>query len=323
MPPVHGFVLWRMYKVAVDKGVAKAFLEEMYPKVLAQHRYLYDYRDPEEEGLVYIRHPWEGGIGNSPAWESALERMAIDQSQAPSYERKDLQHPTQEHYARYISLASLFRQRDYDDQKIYQDCPFLIQDPLFNGILSWSNEALIQIGSLIGADIAEPMQWHELTVWSMNEKLWDEERGRYNAYDLRVGKTIPMQGCSGLIPLCGEVPTQEQAEAMLRTLESAAFGGKDPEVTLCPVHSLQPPDKRSPVQINLNWLLYQGLMRYDMTQMADRIRQHSLKLLSNYGFYEYFDPRPSETDKVGGGMDQFSCSAALCLDFLEDQGPVD
>jgi hypothetical protein len=332
MPPVHGFVLWKMYEVAADKAQAKAFLKEMYPKVLALHRYLYDYRDPEEEGLVYICHPWEGGTDNSPIWDRALSRMQIDRDQLPAYERKDLQNPkaaehrpTQEDYDRYVYLVDLFRRHDYNDQKIYEDCPFLIQDPLFNGILSWSNEALLQIGSLIGEDITEPMQWHELTVWSMNEKLWDEDRGIYNAFDLRAGELIPVHTSSGLIPLCGEVPTQEQAEAMLRTLESPAFGGKDAEILLCPTYSLQAEDInykkywRGPVWINLNWLLCHGLMRYDMTEMAECIRKHSLELLSTYGFYEYFDPRRSAEGEIGCGTDQFSWSAALCLDFLQGE----
>ena len=329
MPPVHGFVLWRMYEVAADKATARAFLQEMYPKVLALHRYLYDCRDPEEEGLVYIRHPWEGGTDDSPIWDQALSRIPIDQTKLPAYERTDLQNPkngslppAQEVYDRYMYLIDLFRQRGYDDQKIYDDCPFLIQDPLFNGILSWSNEALIQIGSLIGEDITEPMHWYELTVWSMNEKLWDEARGIYNAYDLRAGEIIPVHTSSGLVPLCGEVPTQEQAEAMLRTLEGPVFGGKDPEVLLCPTYSLQAQDIhykkywRGPVWINLNWLLYHGLMRYDMTQMAGRIRQHSLELLAAHGFHEYFDPRRAAEGKIGCGTDHCSWSAALCLDFL-------
>lgn len=329
MPPVHGFVLWRIYEIAEDKPKAKAFLRELYPKVLALHRYLYDYRDPEEEGLVYIRHPWEGGTDNSPIWDAALSRIDTEQLPIPPYERKDLQNPkaaahrpTQQDYDRYVYLVDLFRQRDYDDARIYADCPFLIQDPLFNGILSWSNEALVQIGTLLGEDISEPMQWHELTIWAMNDKLWDEERGIYNAYDLRQGEIIPVHTSSGLMPLCGEVPTQEQAEAMLRTLESGMFGGSDPDIALCPTYSLLAPDVnfeqywRGPVWINLNWLLWQGLLRYDMEDMAERVRQHSLGLMAEHGFYEYFDPRRSPAGEKGCGTDRFSWSAALCLAFL-------
>ena len=329
MPPVHGFVLWRIYEIAGDKQRAKAFLREMYPKVMSLHRYFYQYRDPHEEGLVYIRHPWEGGTDNSPIWDSVLKRMDISKLEIPPYERKDLQNPkaakhrpTQEDYDRYVYLVDLFRRCDYDDAAIYQQCPFLIQDPLFNGVLAWSNECLIQIGGLLGEDVSEAVQWDELTKYSMNEKLWDEERGIYNAYDLRNEEIIPVHTSSGLMPLCGDVPTQEQAEKMLLTLESELFGGKRDDIYLCPTYSLLAEDVdfkkywRGPVWINMNWLLYHGLQRYDMEDMAARVRQHSLELLEKHGIYEYFDPRKGEAEEVACGTNTFSWSAALCVDFL-------
>ncbi|MCB9039508.1 MAG: glycoside hydrolase [Lewinellaceae bacterium] len=329
MPPVHGFALWRIYEIAEDKQRAKAFLKEMYPKVVHLHRYLYQYRDPHEEGLVYIRHPWEGGTDNSPIWDSALKRMDISKLKIPPYERKDLQNPqaakhrpTQEDYDRYVYLVDLFRQNNYDDAAIYEQCPFLIQDPLFNGVLAWSNECLVQIGGLLGEDVTEIVQWDELTRYSMNEKLWDEERGLYNAYDLRNEELIPVYTSSGLMPLCGDVPTQEQAEKMLLTLESELFGGKRTDIHLCPTYSLLAEDVdfkkywRGPVWINMNWLLYHGLLRYDMEDMAARVRQHSLELLEKHGIYEYFDPRIGDMDGVGCGTDTFSWSAALCIDLL-------
>lgn len=329
MPPVHGFVLWRIYEIAEDKKRAKAFLQEMYPKVVNLHRYLYQYRNPHEEGLVYIRHPWEGGTDNSPTWDSALKRMDISQLEIPPYERKDLQtpraakhRPTNEDYGRYVYLVDLFRRNDYEDAAIYEQCPFLIQDPLFNGVLAWSNECLIQIGGLLGEDVSEIIHWDEHTKYSMNEKLWDEERGIYNAYDLRNEELIPVHTSSGLMPLCGDVPTQEQAEKILLTLEGAMFGGKREDIYLCPTYSLLAEDVdfkkywRGPVWINMNWLLYHGLLRYDMDDMAERVRRHSLELLEKHGIYEYFDPRKDVEDEAACGTHTFSWSAALCVDLL-------
>lgn len=329
MPPVHGFVLWRIYEIAEDKQRARAFLKEMYPKVVKLHRYLYQYRDPHEEGLVYIRHPWEGGTGNSPIWDGALRRMDISKLEIPPYERKGLQNPraaesrlTNEDYGRYAYLVDLFRRNNYDDELIYEQCPFLIQDPLFNGLLAWSNECLIEIGGLLGEDVSEIVQWDELTKYSMNEKLWDEERGIYNAYDLRNEELIPVHTSSGLMPLCGDVPTQEQAEKMLLTLESEMFGGKRDDIYLCPTYSLLAEDAdfkkywRGPVWINMNWLLCHGLLRYDMEDMAERVRQHSLELLEKYGIYEYFDPRKGVEEEAACGAHAFSWSAALCIDML-------
>jgi len=327
MPPAHGFALWRIYQIAEDKQRAKAFLKEMYPKVVSLHRYLYQHRDPYEEGLAYIRHPWEGGTDNSPIWDSALQRMDISQLEIPPYahEHKGLPGPysaAREDYARCIYLAGLFRSCNYDDQAIYEQCPFLIQDPLFNGLLAWSNECLIQIGGLLGEDVSEIIQWDELTKYSMNEKLWDEERGIYNAYDLRNGELIPVHTSSGLMPLCGDVPTQEQAEKMLLVLESEMFGGERDDIYLCPTYSLLAGDAdfkkywRGPVWINMNWLLYHGLLRYDMEDMAARVRQHSLELMEKHGIYGHFDPRKGEAEDVAFGAHAFSSPAALCIDLL-------
>lgn len=161
-----------------------------------------------------------------------------------------------------------------------------ILDPLFNGLLTYSNECLIQIGSLLKADFQEVMDWHELTIYSMNEKLWDEDRGIYNAYDLQLERLVPSQGLSGFVPMIGEVPTQVQAEAMLLLLESEAYGGAGDHF-FCPTESLdvQPNGKINAV---MNWILYQGLERYDMYELADRVRQDSLALMSRYGFKDTY-----------------------------------
>jgi len=73
---------------------------------------------------------------------------------------------------------------------------------------------------------------------------------------------------------------------------------------------------RGPVWINLNWLLYRGLLRYDMDKVAERVKQDSLALLSEQGFYEYFDPRKEAEGEIGCGTDSFSWSAALCVEWL-------
>ena len=329
-PPVFGFVLWRIYEIAQDEKRARAFLQEMYPQVLAFHRYLYNFRDPLEEGLVYICHPWEGVIANSPSWAGALKRMNITTVATPLNDSKDM--PTAmetalykdapEDYSRCIDLISLFRSLDYDSGAIYEQSPFLIQDPLFNGVLAWSNECLIQIGGLLGEDVSEVIEWDELTKYSINEKMWDEARGMYNAFDLRNNELIHVHTSSGLMPLIGDVPTQDQAEKILKTLESPMFGGKRNDLYNCPAYSLLAKDIdyqgfwRGSVWINLNWLLFHGLQRYEMYEMAERIRQDSLELLSGRGFCDYFDPRKGVSQPTTHEAPRSSCSAALCIDLL-------
>jgi hypothetical protein len=70
--------------------------------------------------------------------------------------------------------------------------------------------------------------------------------------------------------------------------------------------------------MNLNWLIYHGLLRYGYTDLAEKVRRDSTALLEQWGFYEYFDPRRSLKDGASpayGGAN-FSWSAALYLDWI-------
>jgi glycogen debranching enzyme len=333
MPPVHGFVLWELFQKAEDPEQLRPFLKEIFPKVVKLHRYLYTYRDPKGEGLPYIQHPWESGTDNSPTWDPVLNRIDTQQADIPPYQRKDLQNPeaakhrpTDQDYDRYVYLVDLFRKHRYEDARITAECPFLVQDPLFLGILAWSNECLIQLGEELGLDTEDLVHWNELTVYSMNEKLWDEDRGVYQAYDLAADETLACHTSSCLMPLVSPAPNQEQAERILQNMESPSFQGYPKEDYFwCPTYELSRPDLnfekywRGPIWINMNWLLYRGLLRYDMTQAAKKMRQDTLELVERYGFYEYFDPRKTNTEIKGYGTHQFSWTAALTLDLLSER----
>lgn len=291
-PPLQGYLLWRLYELMEDKLKGKAFLKELYPKILAYHRYLYHNRDPEEEGVVYIRHPWESGVDPAPVWDALLKTIDINE----------------------------LRQTQFQPEK--KESPFRVQDPFYNACLVWSNECLIKVGAVLKEDILEIIQWNELTIYSLNDKLWDEERGIYNAFDLNANSSIPITSISGLLPMIGEVPTQDQAECILCTLESSMFGGKSKEYHLCPTNSLNTDTLnfqskwRGSVNLVANWMLLQSLLRYDMVQMARRVKSDTLNLCSKYGFYEHYDARKMHFRPIGYGREEDLVSAAICVDLL-------
>lgn len=330
-PPVHGFVLQRMYQVASDKGRALNFVKEMFPRIKDMHAYFYNERDPYDEGLVYIRHPWESGNDNSPTWDTPLEKIDFSKIKIPPYTRKDLDtghvdhRPTHHDYDRYIYLIDIFRKGDYREDSIFKLTPFAIQDPLFNTILIRSNQAMIALGGIIGEDVKQFKEWNVKAIAAMNQKLWNPGTGMYDAYDMINNQRILMEASSGLMPLFGGIPDSEQAERMVEVLNSSAFSGNPEQPNyLCPSFTtLSPkfdPKKywRGPVWINMNWMLYHGLRQYGYHELAEQIKSESLELLSHYGFYEYFDPERYIVNEhnQGYGSRQFSWSASLCLDWL-------
>src|SRR6266542_4945772 len=145
-PPVHATAVWHVYRHARDVERAKGFLHELMPKLVAWHEYLYRERTRDGEGLVELWHPWESGTDNSPLWDDALSRIELDE--VPSYKRVDIelvdssQRPTNAEYDRYAYLVKCYRDVAYDQARIRAECPFAVQDVLFNAILVRANEDL-------------------------------------------------------------------------------------------------------------------------------------------------------------------------------------
>ncbi len=325
-PPVHATAALCVYRRAGDKVRALAWLRELYPKLLASHRFFCTERDPFDEGLVYIRHPWESGLDNSPTWDGPMS--LIDPAGAPDYTRKDLskgvdvaQRPSDEDYDRYIYLLELFKRHDYDEASIFSECPFLVQDTLVNAVLTKANADLAEIGRIIGETIAEVEVWAERTKRALREKLWHEGHGFFDDYNLVTDRLIEVDTAAGFSPLYGGAATGEQARRLYSYLESASF---------CPMHhgncfsvpnyNMQrtafSPDNywRGPIWINMNWMLANALAAYGFEDKAESVRHVLFELVRRFGFHEYFDPHEGR----GYGSENFSWTAALFLDVIHE-----
>lgn len=331
MPAVHGFILNRLLQLAPDSKTARPFFRRMFDRVLSLHRYCYSFRDPDREGLAFICHPWESGMDNLPTWEAVFTQIHFSPSEVPPYERRDLEHvdalyrPRKESYDRYIYLVDRLRKQRYREPEIWQDFPFQVQEPMFNAILSHSNEALIELGQWLGCDTGQIREWQVQTNRALNAKLWSDERGVYLSYDRVHRRQIPVVTAGGLIPLLCGAPDNTRSARMVALLQSPSFAG-DPAhpAWFCASTALDEPGFdphrywRGPVWINMNWMLYHGLNRYGYPALAARLRSDSLELVRRYGFWEYFNPWKNlpagETN--GYGANQFSWTAALTLDWL-------
>jgi hypothetical protein len=328
MPPIHAVAVEKIYQNARQVKGVRPFMERIYPRLLALHAYLYRERDPYDEGLVYIRHPWESGIDNSPTWDFILKRIAIDKASLPTYTRRDLEHgvdpsmrPSNDDYDRYVYLVDLFRQCTYDEFRIRESCPFLIQEPLFNSILCRANESLARIAEVIGEPAEAPLSWVCKTEEAIRAKLWHEEHGIFDAYDLVSGELIEVDTAAGFLPLFAGAATREQAKVLYDRLNSCSFCAlHQGNCFTIPNYDTQKEgfDRsnywRGPVWVNINWMLAQGLRRYGYTAKADSLQKDLLQLPIRFGFHEYFD----SFDGTGYGSDNFSWTAALFIDLVNE-----
>ena len=328
-PPVHATAVLYVYRHAENEAGAKEFLGYAFPKLKAWHDYLYRERDPQGEGLVYIRHPWESGMDNSPIWDQIMQRLHLRAEQIPHYRRADIHtvsasdRPTSTAYDRFAYLVNLFADCGYDEAKIREDCPFLVQDVLFNSLLCRANRDLAEIARVLGEDPSSHEELAEKTKKAINEKLWDEDHGTYLDYDVVDRTAIRVYFGPNLAgPLYASIPDQERAKRLVDTLENDGFGLSDENITPIPsydVHGYRFSEERywrGPVWINIDWFLMHGLEAYGYEEQAERLRQTITDLCRKEGFHEYFDPTSGE----GLGSILFSWSAALLLDVLMEDG---
>ena len=109
-PPVAASCVRRILEGARDPGSAERRARDLFPKLLAWHRWFHTVRDPDGTGMVTTLHPWETGMDNSPAWDEVLARVEVAPDLEP-YVRKDTTHvdpsmrPTKAEYDRYMTLV--------------------------------------------------------------------------------------------------------------------------------------------------------------------------------------------------------------------------
>lgn len=327
LPPVHATAALALYRQAKDRSKAGKFLEYAFPKLAAWHGYLYRERDPADEGLVYIRHPWESGMDNSPMWDGIMQRTQLRPDEIPKYKRADTRtvsaqdRPTSAAYDRFAWLVRFFAEREYDEKRIREDCPFLVQDVLFNTLLCRSDGDLAEIARVIGQDPSPYEERAEKMKRAVNEKLWDEEHGIYLDYDLVTDTPIRVYFTPNFLPLFAGIPSAERAKSMVDALENAGFGLSDENITPVPTYDMHgfgfSPVQywRGPVWINIDWFLMHGLEEYGYDRQAEHLRETIVDLCNEQGFYEYYDP----VTGAGQGSNLFSWTAALLLDVLMNE----
>ena len=327
-PAVHGFVLENLLEKFSRDEKLIAFVKYIFPKIVHYHRFLYTYRDPEREGLMFIFHPWESGRDNSPLWDESLDRIKINKNSLPKYERRDTslapsdERPTSYQYDRYVYLLQLGKKYRYDERGIFEESPFLIQDTLMNAVLIKSNQSLINIGKKFGLDVGELEEWQQQSIPQFNTKLWNNDLQNYTAFDVRAGTHIAHKEIGGLVSLYAGTPNTEQAAQLNNYLWDLHERG----FYICPsfdVDSALFDSKRywrGPVWSQMNWMIYHGLKKYGFNATAEVVKNDLVELVEKMGFYEYFESQKSVAHKMttGYGGSDFSWTAACVLDLLKN-----
>jgi mannosylglycerate hydrolase MGH1-like protein len=327
-PPMHAIAAWEVYRHAAAHGAAcaqeaRTELEWLYPRLVAQQRYLTTGRDLGRGGLASIVHPWESGLDNSPAWDEAMANVPADLALLSRYRRRDLDvsdaahRPTDLDYSRYVGLVVSYRAEGYSDAGLLDRHAFAVECPAFNSILASAELALAQIAGELGraAEAAAHRDRAGQITAAISRRLWNETTGTFHALDVRTGKLTPANCVSGLLPLMLPDLRADLVRAVMAEMRSERFG------LPVPSYDRTAPDFdtmrywRGPVWINVNWLIRRGLLMHGFRDEAEDLRTAMVRLVHRNGHFEYFHPTTGE----GLGAPTFSWTAALSLDLLADR----
>ncbi len=309
------------------------FLRTMVPAIVRHHEWLYRERDPHANGLVFLFHPWETGLDNSPAWSQALKRVHtpfwlrlfdyLHLDILLSQLRRDIKHipanqriKTSEALRLWHTMRDL-RRRKYDTLDIlaHGHRHFIVSSVSFNSMLIRNNTILTELADMAGITLPEWLgERFELAKDALQD-LCNPVTGvcYHHDYDHESFEEEP--SISVLLPLYSGVIPQHQAEQLVGLMTNPNLFWPQYPLPSTPLSSPYFSEKRywqGPTWLNTNWLIIDGLRRYGFTAEAEHIRQSSLRLVEQSGMYEYFSPLSG----AGYGTRDFSWTAACVLDLL-------
>lgn len=304
------------------------FYRRLFPGLLRFHQWLYDERDPDDDGLVSLVHSWESGMDNTPTWmeitrpvaplgvralrringDDALDALRRDSKEVPSDERLT----SGDLFTLYRIVREL-RRAHYNFREIRRTIVPLVQDVAFNAILVRANEHLSTIAAEIGESIpARLRRSARRSREAMGELVVD---GVYYSRDFRTRTLLRHETIAGLLPLYAGVVPEDRVDEMVKTLTSPRYWSRFgvASVPLDDPNFLPRCYWQGPLWINMNWLIADGLERYGRLDAAEDLRRNTVDVIASSGaMFEYYSP----LDGSGAGSNRFSWTAALLIDLL-------
>lgn len=316
----------------MDSPERRQWYRKMYQPLVDYHTWLYNDRDPHNEGLVLQIHPWETGTDNTPPWMHELHEHQLSWwvrgveklHLAPVinlFRRDTKTVPSDERFSA-VEVLALFdtqlrlRRKSYDIDRILDHGLFAIEDVIFNSIFIRANKHLRTIARDLQEELPAKLTTNMRRTERALEELWDPFAGQYYSRDFVTHNLIKVPSLGTLLPLYSGAISKENAAHLVKLIENSHMFGTAFPIPSVPVDTAQFHRKlywQGPAWVNMNWLIIDGLERYGYKDHAAALRDSTLEMVGNSGFHEYFDPIDGSP---AGGAD-FSWTAALIIDLLK------
>lgn len=329
-PPVLAEAVVRIGEI-LDTAARRRWYKEMYPALVAFHEWLYKERDPHNEGLVVLMHPWESGLDDTPPWMVALRKnrpwwgKAVSGAKISPWLENRFKVRGNVPLNERISIVDLLtvlhnwrelRRCGYDLQRVlhHSKVPLLV-DVAFNAILVRANTHLQRIAEELGEMLPVDLQFSMQRSKGALRTLQDAD-GMFFPRDFRTRELLTEPSIETFLPLYSGVISQESADKLAAELQNPkTYWLKHPVASVPRTSKYFAANRywQGPMWVNMNWFIIDGLRQYGHHKVADELLENTLRTVSAAGMYEYFSP----IDGKGHGGAPFSWTAALVVDMLQ------
>ena len=318
-PPVLATVVRKLFEEGKDKSLAMRMAQQVIPALVRYHLWWYRCRDPQNTGLVVSYHPWESGMDNSPSWDNAL--AAVPEVEW-DYTRRDTNHidssqrPHKREYDRFLYLVDTFKTLGFDDEKIYQQCPYQMIDVGIVSILHRATADLLWLCEAIGYvfDASQELENRMTMTNKAIGTLWNDNTKMFHSLNRLTGEMSAARVTGGLLPIFAGLNSDSQLDDMEVVITDWINAAPYALASTHPKDGNFEPQRywRGPVWIHINWMIAEGLREQGADSLAEKIRASSRELVNQSGYNESFHALSGE--KSGGG--DFSWTAAMALYWL-------
>lgn len=301
-PPVLAQVVARVAELIGDAW----FPVEMMAALDNYHMWLSNNRVPDSDGLMVVFAPSETGAGYSPSLDAA-RGLGPDPS--------GLQLAFKSYWLDVRNGLA-----NYNSRKLLNTGRFIVKDVLVNSLYAESLATMARLHHRQGSrNVANAYATRAgMVTASLVDKLWDRGQGAFFSLYGREERRASVLTSSSLMPLVVEGLPREAVEMLAEGLlrQRARFWLPNPipsvaadERTFKPRGSGQ--GSRGASQVTINWLLWRGLKRQGLVDLAEQIASKTVNMVAKAGLREYYHPYTG----VGLGAERFTRSG-LALDMF-------
>lgn len=273
-PPILALAVNKIFETTHDKE----FLVKILPKLEKYYQYLSKNRDHDNDGLLSIIHSWESGWDNSQRWDNLYKvkngrKQEIDRQKA--------------------LVIKEYQKVDWNIKEIYNLDLFIIKPVDFNVLYTWNLELLSKLYEETNINNSFFKEQAHKTKQAIFKKMFDGK----TFYDLNSDGTLSkVYSAAMFFPML--LDHHFDYDKIITTYLTnkrhflSPYGVPSTSLSY-PLHS---PNEywRGNIWIQLNWLIFQGLIFQQRNDLAANIAKKIIRLLYYNGFWEYFNPHTGE-----------------------------